>query len=95
MAQNNQEKLALEEMFDSCPVCGGELVKKQVEEIVRGGDDTATLRVEAMVCQRCGERLYSEDTVRRFERIRTGLSRGNTEGLEPVGRAYKAADGAG
>lgn len=95
MAPERARKLALEEMFDSCPVCGGELVKKQVEEIVRGGGDTATLSAEAMVCQRCGERLYSEDTVRRFERIRTDLSHGNTEGLEPVGRAYKAADGAG
>lgn len=91
MAQEKMRKLALEEMFDSCPVCGGELVKRQVEEIVRGGDDTATLSVEAMVCQRCGERLYSEDTVRRFERIRADLSRGSTEGLEPVGRAYRAS----
>lgn len=91
MAWAEQRKLALEEMFDSCPVCGGELVNKRVEEIVRGGDDTAALRVEAMVCQRCGERLYSEDTVRRFERIRSDLSRGSTEGLEPVGRAYRAS----
>lgn len=91
MAQERMRKLSLEEMFDSCPVCGGELVKRQVEEILRGGDDTATLSVEAMVCQRCGERLYSEDTVRRFERIRADLARGSTEGLEPVGRAYRVS----
>jgi YgiT-type zinc finger domain-containing protein len=84
-------KLSLEDMFDSCPVCGGELVKRQVEEILRGGNDTATLSVEAVVCQRCGDRLYSEDTVRRFERIRADLYRGSVEGLEPVGRAYRAS----
>jgi YgiT-type zinc finger domain-containing protein len=84
-------KLSLEDMFDSCPVCGGELVKRQVEEILRGGNDTDTLSVEAVVCQRCGERLYSEDTVRRFERIRADLYRGSVEGLEPVGRAYRAS----
>lgn len=90
MTQVNVRKLALEEMFDSCPVCGGELVKRQVEEILRGGDDTAVLTVEAMVCQRCGERLYSEDTFRMFEKIRSDLSNGSIEGLEQVGRAYRA-----
>jgi YgiT-type zinc finger domain-containing protein len=91
MAQEHTRKLKLEEMFESCPVCGGELVKRQVEEILRGGNDTATLSVEAMVCRRCGERLYSEYTVRRFERIRANLSRGTIEGLEPVGRAYRVS----
>lgn len=90
MEQGQTRKLNLEEMFDSCPVCGGELVKRQVEEIVRGGDDTATLMVEAMVCQRCGERLYSEDTVRKFEKVRSALVRGSTEGLEQVGLAYRS-----
>lgn len=91
MAREHTRKLNLEEMFDSCPVCGGELVRRGVEEILRGGNDTATLSVEAMVCLRCGERLYSEDTVRRFERIRANLSRGSLEGLEPVGKAYKVS----
>ena len=91
MARAHTRKLNLEEMFDACPVCGGELVKRRMEEILRGGNDTATLSVEAMVCLRCGERLYSEDTVRRFERIRADLSRGSLEGLEPVGRAYKVS----
>lgn len=91
MTREKAKKLMLEEMFDSCPICGGELAHRQVEEIVRGGDDTATLEVEAMVCLRCGERLYSEDTVRRFEQIRSNLARGNSEGLEPVGKSYKAS----
>lgn len=59
--------------FDKCPVCGGELVEKEVEKLLRGGAHTAVLRVKAEVCLRCGGRLYSQETVRRFEEIVTDL----------------------
>ena len=61
--------------FEKCPVCGGDLVKKEVEKLLRGGDHTAVVKVEAQVCLHCGERLYSEQTVRRFEEIRAKLER--------------------
>ena len=79
-------------MFEVCPVCGGELEKKELEEIVRGGTDTATLKVEAMVCLRCGEILYHERTVRTFKRIRRKLRGGETEGMTLVGSSYEAQD---
>ena len=44
--------------FQQCPVCGGEMVEKQVEKLLRGGVHTATVTVRAEVCLRCGERLY-------------------------------------
>jgi YgiT-type zinc finger domain-containing protein len=56
--------------FSACPICGGELVEKDVEKLLRGGANTAVLTVRAEVCQGCGERLYLEETVRRFEQIR-------------------------
>ncbi|MCZ7383923.1 MAG: YgiT-type zinc finger protein [Candidatus Methanoperedens sp.] len=56
--------------FDKCPVCDGELVEKQVEKLLRGGDNTAVIRVRAYVCLHCGERLYLQETVKRFEEIR-------------------------
>ncbi len=56
--------------FDKCLICGGELVEKEVEKLLRGGRHTAVLRVQAEVCLHCGERLYSQDTVRYFEKIR-------------------------
>jgi YgiT-type zinc finger domain-containing protein len=53
--------------FSRCPVCGGEVVEKRVEKLLRGAVHTAALEVWAEVCLRCGERLYSQETVRRFE----------------------------
>ena len=47
--------------FERCPVCGGDLVLKEVQKILRGGANTAVLKVCAEVCLRCKERLYSEE----------------------------------
>lgn len=77
--------------FDKCPVCGGELVDKEVEKLLRGGVHTAVCKVQAEVCLRCGERLYSEDTVRRFEEIRAKLERQETAEFEPLGQSFQVA----
>jgi YgiT-type zinc finger domain-containing protein len=77
--------------FQRCPVCGGELVEKEVEKLLRGGIHTAILRVRAEVCLRCGERLYSQDTVRRFEEIRAKLERQETAEFEPLGLSFRAS----
>ena len=76
--------------FEKCPVCGGGVVTKDVEKIVRGGTDTAIIRVQADVCLRCGERLYSEDTIRHFEDIRQKLERRDTDGLKRLGTSFQA-----
>ena len=75
--------------FNKCPVCGGELVEKEVEKLLRGGDHTAVLTVRAEVCQRCGERLYSEETVRLFEQIRARLERQQVEEYRLVGQFFQ------
>ncbi len=77
--------------FDKCPVCGGELVPKTVEKILRGGNHTAVVQVDADVCHRCGERLYTEEIVNRFEQIRAKLERQETSGFEPLGRSFRVA----
>jgi len=74
--------------FEKCPVCGGDLVEKEVEKLLRGGDHTAVVKVEAQVCLHCGERLYSEQTVRRFEEIRAKLERQETKEFQPLGRSF-------
>jgi YgiT-type zinc finger domain-containing protein len=72
-----------------CPVCSGELVEKEVTKLLRGGIDVASLKVRAEVCLNCGERLYSQDTVRRFAQIRAKLERGETAEFQPLGRSFE------
>ena len=78
-------------LFEKCPVCGGELVEKDVEKILKGGSNTAILTVKAEVCLHCGERLYRPETVNRFAEIREKLSTENVEGFDPVGKTYQVA----
>ncbi len=75
--------------FRQCPICSGELVKKEVEKLLRGGVDTALLRVKAEVCLHCGERLYTEETVRQFEDVRQKLERQETGDFEPLGQSFQ------
>jgi YgiT-type zinc finger domain-containing protein len=75
--------------FEKCPVCGGELVEKEVEKLLRGGVHTAILKVCAEVCLRCGERLYSQEMVRRFEEIRAKLERQDTGDFKPLGKSFQ------
>ena len=77
--------------FSRCPVCGGEVVEKDVEKLLRGGMHTAVLTVSTEVCLRCGERLYSQETVRRFEGIRRKLELDDVEEFEPLGRSFQVA----
>jgi len=77
--------------FRKCPVCGGEIVEKRVEKLLRGGVHTAVLEVWAEVCLHCGERLYSQETVRHFEQVRAKLERGEIEDFQPMGRSFKVA----
>ena len=75
--------------FSKCPVCGGELIEKEVEKLLRGGVHTAVLKAHAEVCLRCGERLYSQETVRRFEQIRAKLERQDVAEFQPLGQSFQ------
>lgn len=77
--------------FEICPVCGGELVEKDVEKLLKGGVHTAVVRVRAEVCLRCGERFYDAETVQRFEQIREKLARQDVAEFLPIGQAFQAS----
>jgi YgiT-type zinc finger domain-containing protein len=77
--------------FERCPICGGELVEKEVEKLLKGGVNTAVLAVTAEVCLQCGERLYPEETVRRFEQIRGKLAREDVGEFQLMGQTYRVA----
>jgi len=75
--------------FKKCPVCGGEMVEKEVEKLLRGGKDIAVVTVRAEVCLHCGERLYSKKAVSRFEEIRAKLARQEVGEFQPLGRSFE------
>ena len=77
--------------FDRCPVCGGELEEREVEKLLQGGGDTAIMRVHAEVCLHCGERLYSQETVRRFEEIRRKLEQKEVADFQLIGQSFQVA----
>lgn len=77
--------------FQQCLVCNGELVEKDVQKLLRGGLHTAVLRVKAEVGLQCGERLYVEETVRRFEEIRQKLKNQQTEEFIPLGQSFQVS----
>ena len=77
--------------FNKCPVCGGEMVEKKVEKLVRGGIHIALLTINAEVCLKCGERLYSAEAVKRFEQIRAKLARQEIDEFSPLGQSFQVA----
>lgn len=76
--------------FDKCPVCGGEVAEKKIDKLLRGGSNSAVITVQAEVCLHCGERMYSEETIKRFEIIRSKLEKKETSGFQPVGQFFSA-----
>jgi hypothetical protein len=47
------------------------------------------LGVSTQVCLHCGERLYSADTIKRFEDIRSQLAEGQTTDFQLVEGPFK------
>lgn len=76
-----------------CPRCGfNDLVEKQVEELLTGGDDSAVVKIPAKICLHCGERIYSSDTFYRLGAIRKMLDNGKVDEFQPIGRHFRVPD---
>lgn len=75
--------------FKKCLSCGGEMAKKDVEKLLKGGANTAVVKVKAEVCLHCGERYYSKNTVSRFEEIRKKLEINEVDEFTELGHAYQ------
>ena len=65
------------------------MVAKEVEKLLRGGPNAATVKVSAEVCLQCGERLYSRETVQCFELIREKLEDDDVAGFQPMGQSFR------
>ncbi len=79
--------------FDKCPVCGGELATHLVEKILSGGGNTASMKVSAEVCGKCGEHLYSQKLSHSFDEIRRKLQHQEFSHLRPIGQSFTVEDG--
>jgi len=75
--------------FQKCPICGGDVVNKKIEKLLKGGSNTAVVVVDTEVCLHCGGIMYSKDTVSLFEQIRFKLAKQETGDFEEMGRAFK------
>lgn len=74
-----------------CVIChSSNIEEKAVDEIVWVGKDLVLVRCRALVCNECGERYYSRQTMQRLEDIEARL-RARTLALEPVGQVLKPA----
>lgn len=78
-------------LFKKCPLCGGEVVEKEVEKLLKGNGNTAIVKVKAEVCLHCGERLYAPDVIAKFEDIRKRLKKGEIKDFVEIGKSYQVA----
>lgn len=65
------------------------MVEKEVEKLLRGGVNIAAVTARADVCIKCGERLFSAETVSRFQQIRAKLSCHEVADLKPLGQSFQ------
>ena len=75
--------------FEKCPICGGDLAGKEVEKLMKGGVNSAIIRVRVDVCLHCGGRLYSQETVKLFEEIRRKLERKEGANFQMIGQSFQ------
>jgi YgiT-type zinc finger domain-containing protein len=69
-----------------CARCGSnDLEDRDIEKLVRGGDDVAALRVRATICRHCGERYFPEGTIHVLEQARRDLAEGKLARFRTLG----------
>lgn len=74
-----------------CVIChGSNIEEKSVNEALWVGRDVVLVPCRVLVCNDCGERYYSRETMRRLEDIEARL-RAQTVALEAVGQVLKLA----
>ena len=73
--------------LSKCVRCGSsDLEDRDVEKLVRSGDDVVVLRVQATVCHHCGERYLPDEAVRALEQARRDVAQGRLSRFRALGR---------
>ena len=82
----------MKKKLSKCIRCGiGKTNIKLVEKILSSNENTVIVKVNAEVCNHCGEKYFEPETVRYFQRIKKELKNKNSKQLIPVGIAFKVA----
>ena len=82
----------MKKYVEKCPTCGGDVIEKEVTEVLSGGINTAFVKVKVGVCRRCGDRLYTPDVVKKFEEIEAKLERQDTSDFQPLGKSFQVIE---
>lgn len=73
-----------------CARCGfDDVVQKNVEKVLRGGNNAAVISVPAEVCHHCGEQYYRPGTAFCFDAIRKLLDSGQVDEFQQIGRYFR------
>ena len=68
------DRFQRKENIMECVICHGkEIVKKDVKEELKSGDNIIYVTINVPVCKTCGERYYDRVTMRKLESIRTNI----------------------
>ncbi len=72
-----------------CVICGSpDIEKKDVDEEIRLNNDVIMVKITAIVCESCGERYYSRQTMKELEDIEDKL-RKSTFKLDVIGSVFR------
>jgi len=72
-----------------CAICGGEVIRKKVDEFIKKGNDAVLVEIDAEVCMQCGEIYYLPNTVSYLHKIRNKVEKGTT--FKKIGELYTVA----
>lgn len=72
-----------------CVICGSpDIKKKDVDEEIRLENDVVMVKINALVCESCGERYYSRQTMKELEDIEEKLKRRIIK-LDVIGSVFR------
>ena len=80
------EAEAVSASLSKCVRCGStDLEDRDVEKLVRAGDDVVALVVRATVCHHCGERYLPHEAISAIEQTRRELQQGEVGRFRALG----------
>ena len=78
--------------LDKCVFCEGEMFNKDVDMLLHGGDNVATITVQVDVCLRCGNSVIDYLTSQKLREIEQKLAAGDTGEFQPRGQHFQVVN---